>query len=146
MNSASSQKLQTLVMSISIVLISAICSGCEGDTLNMGIREGVYAGVFTIRQSDGTEQSGLVTFTFGASTYSCLPDKPYLPPSGAGTFHSYNNTIVLKDNVGHTAEFDWTLILNGEFSFSFDGKTLTLTQNDQKYKRYRIIVLTFQHS
>lgn len=146
MNSYIRHRLLLLVRTAAVVLICVVCSSCDDDPLNLGIREGVYTGLFTIRQSDGTEQSGGVTFTFTAHTYSCVPDERYLPPRGAGTYRTYNNTLVLTDMVAiHTAEFDLTQILGGEFSFSFDGKTLTLGQNDQKYNRVRTIVLTFQH-
>lgn len=139
-------RLHLLERAVAVALLCLICFGCDDDPLNLGIREGVYTGVFTIRESDGTEQSGGVTFTFTAHTYSCVPDERYLPPSGAGTYRTYNNTLVLTDMVAiHTAEFDLTQILGGEFSFSFDGRTLTLGQNDKKYNRVRTIVLTFQH-
>ena len=134
-----------MVKIVTAIIVCAFCSGCDEVPLNLAIRNGTYVGTFTIRQPDGTEQSGGVTFIFNGERYSCFPEKYYLPPSGAGTCYSRGNTVTLTDNVAHTAEFDWTLILGGDFNFSFDGKTLTLTQNDTKYNRYRTIILTYQN-
>ena len=50
-------RLHILVRTVAVVLLCAVFSGCDDDPLNLGIREGVYTGEFTIRQSDGTEQS-----------------------------------------------------------------------------------------
>jgi hypothetical protein len=52
--------------------------------------------------------------------------------------------MVLKDTVMHTAEFDWTLILNGEFSMTLDGSRLVLEQYDAQHGRQRILDLTLQ--
>ena len=124
-------------------LLISLNFGCEDVGMRLEIRNGTYTGTFTIRQSDGSEHSGGVTFTFHDGSYTCSPEVRYLPPGGAGTYHTFGTTLVLTDTVAHTAEFDWTLILGGEFAFSFDGRTLKLTQDDTKYHRHRVIVLKY---
>ena len=75
--------------------------------------------------------------------YSVIPEIRFLPPTGGGVYQVNNNVIIFSDTIPHT-EFDWTLILDGEFKFSLDDQVLTLRQNDTKYNRVRIISLTKQ--
>jgi hypothetical protein len=44
--------------------------------------------------------------------------------------------------MAHTAKFDWTLILNGEFLFSKNNDTIVLIQEDRLRNRFRHIELT----
>ena len=129
-----------------IVVISlAFYSGCDDSGYTLPFRDGTYIGTFSIRNQDGSEQSGGATFTFRDGSYSCIPEERYLPPSGAGSFAVHGTIVTLTDNVAHTAEFDWTLILNGDFVYAFDGKTLTLTQDDTKFHRFRTIKIALQN-
>ncbi len=105
---------------------------------------GTYRGTFTITGKTGYAATGVVTFTFTADAYECHPETMYLPPAGAGKLTILLHTIVLRDTVPHTAEFDWTLILNGPFSYAFDGTHLVLVQDDETYQRHRVIDLTRQ--
>ena len=125
-----------------IVAISTVfwaCSDLAGSSSDI---QGTFQGTFTITHSTGVSESGIVTFTFSGGQYTCTPETQYLPPSGAGLFSRLDRTIWLKDTVAHTAEFDWTLILNGAFSVIYDGTHLVLAQNDVKYQRHRKIELT----
>lgn len=119
-------------------------SACSDDSDVNSITDGAYVGTFTIVSANGHTQTGNVTFTFEGTSYSCLPEQPYLPPSGAGQFQTIREVLRFKDTVVHTAEFDWTLILNGDFQYTFDGSHLVLLQKDDQYHRLRNINLTRQ--
>lgn len=119
--------------------------GCEESDTNVNFENGNYSGTFTITESDGQPQSGNVIFNFSNNSYSVVPEKLYLPPVGGGTFSINGNTIMLVDTAIHTAEFDWTLILNGSFELSYNGNILILKQNDTTHNRKRIISLTKQN-
>jgi hypothetical protein len=128
--------------SVAMILVLT-CMACDqGENPIQPLRIGDYVGTFSIRSEDGTTQAGLVILRFRAKTYSCTPERLYLPPSGAGTYRLTGNTLTLTDTTAHTAEFDWTLILNGDFAYFNDGHKITLTQDDTKYRRYRSIELT----
>jgi hypothetical protein len=128
---------------VALILI-LFFSACEEEGITLPLRNGTYVGTFSIKRDDGAVQAGGVTFTFRGNTYSCIPENLYLPPSGAGSYRLSGNTLTLTDTARHTAEFDWTLILNGDFTYSFDGNILTLIQDDIKYRRYRTIELRLQ--
>jgi hypothetical protein len=124
--------------------LSLLSFACSDLALNPSALDGTYRGTFAITNSKGVVQTGNVTFTFDGGQYSCTPETMYLPPSGAGSFQFVGHAIRLKDTVAHTAEFDWTLILNGDFSYTFDGVHLVLVQQDQEYQRHRRLELTRQ--
>lgn len=124
--------------------MSLMLSACSDLALDPSSLDGTFSGTFTIINNEGIVETGTVTFTFNGDRYSCTPERPYLPPSGAGFLELSGQTMVLKDTVPHTAEFDWTLILNGAFSLTYDGLHLVLKQKDQEYGRQRMINLTRQ--
>jgi hypothetical protein len=123
------------------ILVTIIFWACSDTGVNPIDLQGTYQGTFTITHSTGLVQSGKVTFTFTDGRYTCVPETRYLPPSGAGSFVMGHNTISLTDTVPHTAEFDWTLILGGEFAVWSSGSHPILVQDDQKYQRHRTIDL-----
>jgi hypothetical protein len=106
---------------LAIVVLSFLSLACSDMALNPAVLDGNYRGTFTITHSTGLVQSGNVTFTFTGAQYTCTPERLYLPPSGGGSFELVGQAIRLRDTAVHTAEFDGTLILGGEFSFLFDG-------------------------
>ena len=128
-----------------IFLFVFLLVGCEVNDTNYSFEEGYYSGTFIIVESDGQTLTGNVNFSFINDQYSVIPETRYLPPVGAGMYEIYLNVINITDTVPHTAEFDWTLILNGNFEFSYNDQVLTLKQNDIKHNRKRTISLTKQN-
>ena len=134
---------------VSMLLCSLLFAACNstGPTSELPIKPGTYEGTFSIAYFVGTDSVDTVqsraTFTFGdTGWYTCRGNLAYTPPAGGGEYRTVGDSLVLKDLAGHTTEFDWTLILNGSFYMTQSGTTLTLTQNDRKYSRYRHIVIS----
>jgi hypothetical protein len=127
-----------------ICAVSLLLSACSDLALDPSSFDGTYRGTFTITHANGLVETGSVTFTFSGEQYCCIPEKQYLPPSGAGCFQLIGRTMKLRDTMMHTAEFDWTLILNGAFSFTYDGVHLVLVQQDEQHQRHRLIELARQ--
>jgi hypothetical protein len=130
---------------IILFLFVILCIGCEESSTGIYLEDGNYSGTFMIIESNGQTQTGNINFNFSNNNYSVVPEYKYLPPAGAGTFSRNSNTINLVDTAIHTAEFDWSLILNGNFNLAQNGKALILEQNDTKQNRKRIISLTKQN-
>jgi hypothetical protein len=115
------------------------------------IQAGIYDGRFSITYHVGTDSAftvgGNCTFVFGdTGWYSCRGEIPYHPPAGGGRYRFTGDSLFLTDRVPHTAEFDWTLILNGSFKYKLEGGSLTMTQNDTRFRRYRSLVLDLRSS
>ena len=131
-----------VIWSISLVY------NCNKNPINsltsiIGEYKGTYSRISNYRSNNPFIEKGPINFKFVEKTYSCGGEMRYLPPSGSGEYKIVNDKIILKDTGRHTAEFDWTLILNGEFNFIFNNNnSLRLYQYDGKYDRYHDIFLT----
>ena len=74
--------------------------------------------------------------------YNCHGVFPFInPPTGGGSYHVKSDSILLHDLEIHTADFDWTLILNGSFAAQFRSDSIVMWQNDTTFHRYRYINL-----
>jgi hypothetical protein len=104
-----------------IVCILTLCilwSACKKENNNddaLRIPEGAYAGTFT-RTGMSTAH---VTINFGQNAYDGESDTDKYPAICHGSFNLSGNLIVFADSCAWTANFDWSLILNGTYSISF---------------------------
>jgi hypothetical protein len=133
---------------ISTLLCSLLFAACNstGPTSELTMKPGTYEGTFSITYFTGTDSASTVqshaTFTFGdTGWYTCWGNLAFNPPAGGGEYRVVGDSLVLEDLAMHTAEFDWTLILNGSFYMTQSGGVLTLTQDDRRHSRYRNIVI-----
>jgi hypothetical protein len=133
--------MKVIIMALAISLFAISC-----ETEPLATIDGNYQGLYFITHNYGTDSSytlqGNVTFEFNSGKYTCIPEKNLLPPSGKGNYILDKYKIVLIDKVGHTSEFDPSLILNGDFYYSFDGVNLLLLQEDKHHMRLHRINLT----
>lgn len=117
-----------------ICIIATLLSGCSKDDLN--IKDGTYKGTFTVTYSSGT-QTGQTTLELRNGRYTCTGNSNRFPAGGSGTFSSDNKRMSFTDENAWTADFDWNLILNGIYDYSFDGKRLLLVANKNNVGNYK---------
>ncbi|MFN8255521.1 MAG: hypothetical protein U0W24_07525 [Bacteroidales bacterium] len=86
--------------------------------------EGTYTGTF--QREYGALQTDIVTVTieFSGNHWSGSGELAKYPALCHGTFSITNNAIVFVNECAWTAEFDWSLILAGEYVITESGKTL----------------------
>jgi hypothetical protein len=132
-------------MKIICILLCPLLTICCNITGPSFIQPGTYEGTFSITYFSGTDSAFTIhsqtTFTFNdTGWYTCRGSKVYTPPAGGGKYHVWSkNLLELRDLVFHTAEFDWTLILNGYFHLTQSGTNLSLVQDDKTHARHRYI-------
>ena len=90
---------------------------------SISIKEGTYSGTFTVTYSSG-KQTGTVKLILENGMYLCSGNADFIPAGGFGTYSIKNDVIVFVDENFWTANFDWNLILKGEYGYSFNGKKL----------------------
>lgn len=114
----------------SSVIIFLVSSGCS-DSLTPGI----YSGRFTV-QYDSSKLSGETTLRLSNEKYDCDGNANRVPAGGSGIYVVDGETIIFRDDNMWTADFDWNLILKGEYKYSIRGKQLELTRvaNGTSYK------------
>lgn len=106
-----------------IACILALCtllSACkkENDETAPQIPAGVYAGTFS---RTGMETVN-VKIEFEANTYEGQSDTGKYPAICHGTYQLSDNRVIFTDLCTWTADFDWSLILNGTYNITLqDG-------------------------
>lgn len=115
--------MRTIFFNINIFLIIFL-SGCNKDDINL--IEGTYKGTFTVTYNSGT-QTGQTTLKLMNGKFYCSGNSNRIPAGGSGTYTFDNGKITFSDENFWTADFDWNLILNGQYDYTFDGKKLKIS-------------------
>ena len=108
-----------------------ILSSCESEkNNNLKIPDGTYNGTFQ-RQSafGGVGEISNVTITFSSYTWTGESDKAKYPALCHGKYKLGDQIITFTNECIWTADFDWTLILSGDFNYTYDGKLLEMIRD-----------------
>ncbi len=116
-----------------VLIVSLLFFGCKKDTVEL--IDGKYTGVFTVTYSSGIKQNP-VTLEFKNGRYVCSGNPDRIPAGGSGTYSVNSGKITFSEENFWTADFDWNLILNGQYNYSFDGKVLILSVGKNDVSRY----------
>jgi hypothetical protein len=122
----------TLLNSIyfSLILVLFVnCSNSDNHNIEPYVFSGNYTGTF---ERNGTTSNVQINFT--NNTFSGQSETQLFPALCSGTFETTNSTITFQNQCFWTANFDWTLIINDEWSYTFSNNTLLLVKaNGDKY-------------
>ena len=118
--------MKKFLLVISIVIIAiASCEKSQNDK----IPDGVYTGTFQRQLAFGGGEIAQITITFSSNTWTGQSDKPKYPALCHGTYKLDKQKIVFTNECAWTAEFDWSLILGGDYDFSIDGNQLEILRS-----------------
>lgn len=126
--------MKSKVLIATFFTIATLFSGCNKEDLN--IKDGTFKGTFTVTYSSGT-QSGQTTLELKNGRYTCAGNSNRIPAGGSGVFSIDNNKITFDEEHVWTADFDWNLILDGIYDYSFDGKKLIISANKNSVGNYK---------
>ena len=121
--------MKTKIFFFLISLITLVsCNKSEENIISTNTN-GNYIGIFERNGVSSNVQLNLVDGSFNGQ--SAIQKFPALCN---GTYLISGNTITFDSNCAWTADFDWTLILNGQWNFNRNGNVLILTKsNGDKY-------------
>ena len=93
------------------------------------IENGVYSGTFTVTYFVDMPESwgrgsGITTLELKNGKFTCAGNPNRFPAGGSGNYSIQDDKIIFEDLSFWTADFDWNLILKGEYDYTFDGKRL----------------------
>jgi hypothetical protein len=125
--------MRTIYLTLTIFLMAILLYSCDKDDLN--IKEGTYKGTFTVTYSSGT-QTGRTTLELKNGKFSCSGNSNRIPAGGSGTYSLDNGKITFNDENFWTADFDWNLILKGQYDYSFNGKKLKISADKNGVGNY----------
>lgn len=105
------------------------CSNNDGNIEQ--VIEGEYTGTF-----ERNGKTSTIKLNFNNGKFIGESETVKFPAICSGNYNILKNTIKFNNECPWTAEFDWSLILSGEWKYSFKGHTLVLTKSD--YGKYTL--------
>jgi len=120
-------KIVALFFWISLLILYS----CESDrTYNLKIPDGTYFGTFQRKHAFGLgDGTATVSLIFSSNTWTGQSDKTNYPALCHGTYKIENNKIIFTNLCVFTADFDWSLILSGDYDFSLSSDSLIFFHN-----------------
>lgn len=122
------KKIVILVTVFSLIIISCDKSNETNLTNNTSI-EGEYIGTF--------ERSGSISnveLNLNDNEFNGNSDIDKFPAICNGEFTISDDTLIFENKCGWYANFDWTLILNENWNYTYENSTLTMVKsNGDKY-------------
>lgn len=130
--------MKKFISFFSLILILNSCTQDDDITQNLN---GTYSGIFTVKYSDDTTHSNSVTVNFsGMNKYISSGNgntNDFFPAGGSGTYKIEDSKIIFSDTNAWLANFDWNLILNGEYNFSMNQNQLIISANKNNVGFYK---------
>jgi len=122
-------RIYTIVIVLSSLLIFNSCNGNDDENMNQSLN-GIYTGTFTVKYLNGDTFSNPVSIDFTENNnYLSSGNVDRFPAGGSGTYKRNGSRIEFNDANIWTADFDWYLILRGEYDYSFNGNELIISAN-----------------
>jgi hypothetical protein len=139
------------LLSISAALFAFGCERSIFDSPAQELPNGEYRGSYSLTRLNPTDKNAKGTNYAEADialvlnktnrTYKVIPlGDSTTPPASEGTYSLRYTLITFRDR-SNTTFSDPSLVINGEFTYTFDGSSLVLSQNDSTRRREHSAVL-----
>jgi hypothetical protein len=116
-----------VVLLISIVIGFAGCD--KSKNTNTGIPESAYFGTFQRIATSGDAMVSNVMISLVEGKWSGQTDIEKYPALCRGSYEIKNGKVIFTNECAWTADFDWSLILSGEYEYSYNDSSLTIIKN-----------------
>jgi len=117
------------ILNILIPMLIIGISGCEKSAKNPEqIPDGSYFGTFQRNPASGGGQKANIQITFSKGRWTGQSDIVNYPVIGYGTYKTQGNKLSFDNECAFTANFDWSLILSGEYDYTINGDAIALTK------------------
>jgi len=130
---------------VSIITFFFLISCDNQNDFTAEIIEGTYRGTYTVINNYASDhedsESGSVELLLEHNNYMITPEVYLTPPNSIGKYTLATSSIIFQDTVEHTANFDWTLIIAGEYQYKLVEDNLELMQIDSENNRKYIFDL-----
>ena len=110
-----------------LIVASLLAVSCNKSTVaTPSFVTGNYAGTFEREKGIGKGPGAKVSLSFAVANFSGASDSTKYPAICNGHFSITADTINFQNQCVWTADFDWSLILNGKYSFKAFGDSLEI--------------------
>jgi hypothetical protein len=113
---------------ISIILITIITLSCSKTQEQNEAPQGVYVGTFQ-RITGGMGDTVHVSLSLVGNVFSGNGGREYYPSICNGTFSLQGEQADFKNACYFTANFDWSLILGGQYTMQAKNDSLIITRD-----------------
>ena len=110
-----------------ILLLVVSAGGCKKGNEPVANLNGTYKGTFQ-RKVSGQGAVSNVTLNFSADSCTGQSQTAKYPALSEGTFSIKGDSISFKNSSMWTAEFDWSLILDGKYELKSSGKNMVISK------------------
>lgn len=117
--------MKSILSAILLLIVSA--NSCKKANEAVPNLDGTYKGTFQ-RKAAGQGTVSNVTLKFSAANWSGESQTARYPALNSGTFGIKGDSISFKNSNMWTADFDWTLILNGGYQLKSSGKSVIISK------------------
>lgn len=120
------KKTGIIILCIATTLLS--CSkGMFEDPVPASLSEGTYVGTFQ-RQTLAASTASQVTLTLSGGDWTGSTSIPRYPALCSGQYAITGTQVQFEDTCTWTADFDWSLILDGTYDITRYDDTVVLTK------------------
>jgi hypothetical protein len=110
-------------------VILGIFVACSKDEKGTYISNGKYIGTFKRDHAGSDFPTANVSITFISNLWTGQSDFTKYPALCHGSYKIEGNKIIFENECGWTTEFDWSLILSGEYSISIENGILEISRD-----------------
>ncbi|MCB9252366.1 MAG: hypothetical protein H6605_07840 [Flavobacteriales bacterium] len=110
---------------IILIITLALCIGCKKDPKTGSFKEGTYEGVF-----ERNGEQAKVNIVFSKGIFSGKSETIKFPAICEGKYVVEDDKVFFSNGCFWSADFDWTLILTGEWEHKGSGDELILTKSN----------------
>ena len=101
------------------VLLILLLSSCQDDT-SVFSRDGVYEGFFYQTTPQARSMSSMVTLELSGGKFAGLSSENQFPAICTGSYTTKSRLIEFSNECVFTADFDWSLVLDGPYEIAID--------------------------
>ena len=103
-----------------VLAMVVLAISCESDA-DVQLPPGKYTGYFVRSTQNSNGTSSKITLLFTADGFTGSSDTEKYPAICEGTYSIDEDKITFANSCPWPADFDWTLILSGEYTINVDG-------------------------
>lgn len=112
-----------------IMLVTFLCSCDKEEAILFALEEGTYSGSFYRSSPSATYETSDVSIIFRQNSFEGSSSVAKYPAICNGTYMVQGQEIEFVNECFWTAEFDWSYILSGKFTLTYEGDQMILSRS-----------------
>ena len=115
---------------LTLIISALLVTSCDDESVGLIDIEGTYEGTFIRTSPNAKYEPSQVTLIFSNNQFQGESEITKYPAICRGSYEIKGTNVVFTDSCFWTAEFDWSLILSGEFAAELTSDELTMQRKN----------------